>query len=112
MPKGQQEIFLVIPAYNEAVVVRKVVQELLAFYPNVIVVDDGSSDDTYSEILASGAKVLRHIINLGQGAALQTGIENNGTYVSANQRKLLRQEVRINIRYFHILRNNLTPDTL
>jgi len=68
-------IFIVIPAYNEAKTVREVVQELLASYTHVIVVDDGSSDETYSETLTSRATLLHHVINLGQGAALQTGID-------------------------------------
>jgi glycosyltransferase involved in cell wall biosynthesis len=70
-----QKIFIVIPAYNEAVTVGEVVQELSILYPHVIVVDDGSSDDTSLKALSSGALLLRHVANLGQGAALQTGIE-------------------------------------
>lgn len=50
-------------------------QELLALYPHVIVVDDGSSDETYSETISSKVTLLHHVINLGQGAALQTGID-------------------------------------
>ena len=68
-------VFIVIPAYNEATTIQGVVKELLRLYPHVIVVDDGSSDETPYEALSSGATLLRHTINLGQGAALQTGIE-------------------------------------
>jgi polyprenyl-phospho-N-acetylgalactosaminyl synthase len=50
------------------------VAELRALYPNVIVVDDGSRDDTAERAQAASAVVLRHLINRGQGAALQTGI--------------------------------------
>jgi glycosyltransferase involved in cell wall biosynthesis len=71
----RQEIFIVMPAFNEATTVRSVVKELTGLYPHVIVVDDGSSDDTSSKALSSGATLLRHPVNLGQGAALQTGIE-------------------------------------
>lgn len=71
----RQGIFIVIPAYNEATTVKSVVQDLSELYPHVIVVDDGSSDNTSSEALSSGATLLRHAVNLGQGAALQTGIE-------------------------------------
>ena len=70
----RQGIFIVMAAYNEATTVGSVVQELSELYPHVIVVDDGSSDDTSSEALSSGATLLRHTVNLGQGAALQTGI--------------------------------------
>ena len=72
----QQGIFIVIPAYNEATTVKGVVLELSELYPHVIVVDDGSSDDTSSEALSSGATLLQHTVNLEQGAALQTGINN------------------------------------
>jgi glycosyltransferase involved in cell wall biosynthesis len=52
-----------------------VIRGVLAAYPNVVVVDDGSRDNTSSEAKRAGATVLRHMINRGQGAALQTGIE-------------------------------------
>jgi glycosyltransferase involved in cell wall biosynthesis len=65
---------IVIAAYNEAGSIGAVVAELLPTYPNVVVVDDGSSDDTAQRAAAAGARVLRHLINRGQGAALQTGI--------------------------------------
>jgi polyprenyl-phospho-N-acetylgalactosaminyl synthase len=50
------------------------VMGLLRLYRNIIVVDDCSSDDTGATAFRAGATVLRHPINLGQGAALQTGI--------------------------------------
>lgn len=71
----QRKIFVVVSAYNEAQTVGTVVRDLRQRYPSVVVVDDGSSDDTSSEILSAGGTLLRHLINLGQGAALQTGIE-------------------------------------
>ncbi len=67
-------VFVVIPALNEEAVVQSVVRELRAEFEHVVVVDDGSSDATGREAAAGGATVLRHIINRGQGAALQTGI--------------------------------------
>lgn len=67
-------LWVVVPAYNEARVVGEVVRGLRAEYPNVVVVDDCSPDETGRQALAAGAVVLRHPINLGQGAALQTGI--------------------------------------
>lgn len=68
-------VFTVIAAYNEAPVIRRVVEELRASYPNLVVVDDGSQDGTADKLNGSGAYVVRHKINRGQGAALQTGIE-------------------------------------
>jgi polyprenyl-phospho-N-acetylgalactosaminyl synthase len=68
-------VFIVVPAYNEAHAVAEVVSALRRAYANVVVIDDGSSDDTAAEAAAAGATVVRHLMNRGQGAALQTGIE-------------------------------------
>ncbi|SMC10032.1 Predicted glycosyltransferases [Nitratiruptor tergarcus DSM 16512] len=57
--------------------IRKTLQDLKNKRPNdtIIVVDDGSKDRSYYEACVPGVYLLRHIINLGQGAALQTGID-------------------------------------
>lgn len=68
-------IYIVVPAYNEAAALHEVVRELRSAFPNVVVVDDGSSDATAEEAGRGGAIVLRHVLNRGQGAALQTGID-------------------------------------
>lgn len=68
-------VFVVIPAYNEGAAVGDVVSSVRSEYRNVVVVDDGSRDNTEDEARKGGATVLRHIINRGQGAALQTGID-------------------------------------
>lgn len=73
--KEAPKIFVVIAAYNESRSIRGVVDKLTAVYPNVVVVDDGSLDDTAGPLTGSGAMVLKHCINRGQGAALQTGLE-------------------------------------
>jgi polyprenyl-phospho-N-acetylgalactosaminyl synthase len=65
----------VIAAFNEAKVIRSVVGEVVAAGWPVVVVDDGSTDDTAAAARVPGATVLRHTINLGQGASLQTGID-------------------------------------
>ncbi len=77
MPANQQRarVFIVVPAFNESRTIRGVVDELLGRYPNVVVVDDGSSDGTAESLRDSGALVLRHCANRGQGASLQTGID-------------------------------------
>ena len=67
-------VYVVIAAFNEAESIGDVVRELIVRYPHVVVVDDGSSDATAELALAAGACVLTHLINRGQGAALQTGI--------------------------------------
>ena len=80
-----RETFVVVPAYNEARVVGDVVRGLLATFPNVVVVNDGSSDDTAAVLKETPATIVTHLINLGQGAALQTGIthalERGASYI-------------------------------
>lgn len=63
-----------IPGYNEGRVIANTIASLRKWLPNIVVVDDGSSDDTADQARGAGAHVLRHAINLGQGAALGTGI--------------------------------------
>lgn len=67
--------FVVIPAYNEGPRIAPVVQEARKFAEKVLVVDDGSIDNTGEEARQSGVIVLRHKVNLGKGAALKTGVE-------------------------------------
>ncbi|HBI33687.1 MAG TPA: glycosyltransferase family 2 protein [Candidatus Moranbacteria bacterium] len=72
-----KKIFVLIPAFNEETVIREVITEIRkAGYENIIVVDDGSADNT--QIAAQkeiGVISLRHSINRGKGAAVKTGIE-------------------------------------
>lgn len=70
-------IWLIIPAYNEAAVIGRVVADVVRRGYNVAVIDDGSTDETGRRAGAAGAGaiVVTHPINLGQGAALQTGIQ-------------------------------------
>ena len=63
----------VIPAWNEAKTIFNVVQEVKKYVDEVIVVDDGSKDETGSLARSAGATVLVHVINRGQGAALRAG---------------------------------------
>src|SRR3989442_4535464 len=67
--------WIVIAAYNEARVIADVVADVKSTRNHVVVVDDGSTDQTADLAARAGAVVIRHPINLGQGAALQTGIE-------------------------------------
>jgi glycosyltransferase involved in cell wall biosynthesis len=67
--------YVVVPAYNEAACLAEVLRELVRAYPNVVVVDDGSDDETCAIAKRAAPYVIRHLINRGQGAALQTGIE-------------------------------------
>ena len=68
-------MWVVIPAYNEGKMVGEVVANLVTLGLQVVVVDDGSADNTQAVAKSAGAIVLRHVTNRGQGAALQTGID-------------------------------------
>jgi glycosyltransferase involved in cell wall biosynthesis len=69
------DVWIIIPAFNEAVVIGEVVADVRSVFDNVVCVDDGSSDGTGEIALRAGAHRVRHPINLGQGAAIQTGVE-------------------------------------
>lgn len=71
---GRSSVWIVIPSFNEAQVIAKTLAGLSHWLPNVVVVDDCSSDNTAELAARAGATVIRHAINLGQGAALGTGI--------------------------------------
>jgi polyprenyl-phospho-N-acetylgalactosaminyl synthase len=72
---GKGSIWIVVAAYNEAAVIGPVVADLVSRSYHVVVVDDGSHDATGQIALSAGATVITHPVNLGQGAALQTGIK-------------------------------------
>lgn len=76
-PMNFTDTAIIIAAYNEASAIAAVLADLTQHAPGatVIVVDDASSDDTGHIARTHGAKVFRHAINRGQGAALQTGID-------------------------------------
>ncbi len=67
-------VFVIVPCYNEAGVLAQSLRPLLATDYVVVVVDDGSRDDTPAILSTLPVRTLRHPINLGQGAALQTGM--------------------------------------
>jgi polyprenyl-phospho-N-acetylgalactosaminyl synthase len=69
------QVFVIIPAYNEQEVLQQTVVALLSFGYTVVVVDDGSVVPQQQQLATLPVKVLRHSINLGQGAALQTGMD-------------------------------------
>ncbi|MBI3027788.1 glycosyltransferase family 2 protein [Candidatus Woesearchaeota archaeon] len=69
------KIFAVIPGYNEGKNIGGVVAKTKRYVDSVIVVDDGSNDKTKEIAKNAGAAVLKHVINLGKGAALKTGCD-------------------------------------
>lgn len=66
-------VFVVVPAYNEGRVIRSTLQALINLNYSIVLVDDNSTDDTRQSVSDLPIYYLRHPINLGQGAALQTG---------------------------------------
>ncbi len=72
---NNDDVWLVIPLFNEGEVIGDVVTEAIETFPNIVCVDDGSSDDSGAIARTAGARVVKHPINLGQGAALQTGFD-------------------------------------
>lgn len=68
-------LYAVIPAYNEEKSIIGIIQKTRKYVDKVIVVDDGSMDSTKKNAENTGAIVLRHVVNLGKGAALKTGCD-------------------------------------
>lgn len=77
METKSSKVFIVIPVYNEAQRIEKVVRTIKKYHPNILIVDDGSKDDTYEVIKKLGVVVLKHRLNLGKGAAMKTGAEGS-----------------------------------
>ncbi len=74
---NKYENAIIIPLYNEEKVIRNILIQLKEMYPAfaIIVVDDKSTDNSYKEACLEDIYLLKHSVNLGQGATLQTGIE-------------------------------------
>lgn len=77
------DTWVVVPLFNESTVIGEVVRGLLVSFDHVVCIDDGSTDDSAAVALEAGARVLQHPINLGQGAALQTGFSYVATKPAA-----------------------------
>ena len=76
-PAPVSDAWLVIPLFNEATVIADVIREAREVFPHIVCVDDASTDGCGALAREAGAVVVTHPFNLGQGAALQTGV----TYV-------------------------------
>lgn len=70
----QEDAWLVIPLFNEASVIGQVLEQARQVFPYVVCVDDASTDGSADRAREAGAVVVQHPFNLGQGAALQTGL--------------------------------------
>jgi len=69
------DVWIIVPAFNEAAVIGEVLADVRSVFDHVVCVDDGSTDGTGEIAVRAGAHLVRHPINLGQGAAIQTGVE-------------------------------------
>ena len=75
LKEPELDTWVIVPAFNEGKVIAQVLGELVQYPYKIVVVDDGSTDNTSEQALKFPIILLKHIYNLGQGAALQTGIE-------------------------------------
>jgi glycosyltransferase involved in cell wall biosynthesis len=75
---NKTEVSIIIPAYNEAHTVGNLISKIVELYPEfeVLVINDGSTDDTSAVAKGAGAKVLNHPYNIGNGAAVKNGIRH------------------------------------
>src|ERR1035441_4899269 len=74
-PTEQMKVCALIPAYNEAPHVAAVARGAALYVAEVVVIDDGSTDDTYEQAARAGATCLRMPCNRGKAAALRAGLE-------------------------------------
>ena len=106
-PKKYQKVSVIIPAYNEEETVAKVIGVVkeVSFVDEIIVVNDGSTDNTESEALNAGAVVINHAVNKGKGEALYTGYKEAEcdiiAFIDADIYNLTSRKVEAMIR--HIL---------
>lgn len=70
-----RDVWLIVPCFNEGTVIEDVLRSARGTFPNIVGVDDGSVDSSAASIHRAGAHLVRHPVNLGQGAAIQTGVE-------------------------------------
>ena len=75
---NKPDVTIIIPAHNEEEGITNVITQLKELSGNyeILVVDDGSTDNTYKLASECGVKVIRHLYNKGYGAAIKTGIKN------------------------------------
>ena len=83
----KENVWAIIPIHNEERNIGEVISKCKKHVKNVVVVDDGSTDKSHNIAKNSGAIVLRHIVNLGKGAALKTGCDYAVRNMTRNTKK-------------------------
>lgn len=72
------KLLIIVPAFNEASVIKSTIRKLRletqSLQPEIVVVDDGSVDDTAEQAKQTGVKILHHVLNRGLGGAIGTGL--------------------------------------
>jgi glycosyltransferase involved in cell wall biosynthesis len=74
LKKKSNNTFVIVPVFNEEKIIGLILELLKKQFTNIVCIDDGSSDRSFDIIKSKNVYILKHLINLGQGAALQTGI--------------------------------------
>jgi glycosyltransferase involved in cell wall biosynthesis len=76
MITSETQVSIIVPAYNEGGIIENIVSDIKALHPTyeIIVINDGSTDNTAAEAQRAGAKVFSHPYNIGNGAAIKSGI--------------------------------------
>lgn len=72
---SNNDTWVIVPVYNEESVIKSTLSNLSVSFPNIVCINDGSSDSSENEIKKTNAVLINHIYNMGQGASLQTGID-------------------------------------
>lgn len=70
-----ENVYILIPVYNEANKIKEVIDVLKLSFKNIVVVNDGSKDNTLAVLESLDVELINHSINLGQGAAISSGLE-------------------------------------
>ena len=73
--KTTEDTLVLIPAYNESINIIEIIKELKKYFRNILVINDGSNDDTEFLLNKNKVSIINHYVNLGQGAALETGLK-------------------------------------